>query len=133
MSLRRYRLFCIINRCHIIRGLYRVGFFIEIVIAIRTVTRGYAYLHLPTKPFSSNRLSLIHRSNSKSELFFLLSILAAASLPTKYLVLGFSDLIAFKMTSATCVGEEVCLNPSLAPSDIFLDNSAYGESEFIAV
>lgn len=31
--------------------------------------------------------------------------MAAASSPTKYLVLGFSDLIAVKMTSATYMGE----------------------------
>jgi hypothetical protein len=60
--------------------------------------------------------------------------MAIASLPTKYLVLGFSDLIAVKMTSATCIGEEelVSLNLSLTPSDTILDNSAYGESGFIA-
>lgn len=47
--------------------------------------------------------------------------MVTASLPTKYRVLGFSDLIAPKMTSATCLGEEelVCLNLSLTPSDTF--------------
>jgi len=54
--------------------------------------------------------------------------MATASLPTKYLVLGFSDLIAAKMTSATYMGEEVCLNPSITPSDTFLENSPSSSS-----
>ncbi len=41
----------------------------------------------------------------------------AASLTTKYLVLAFSDVIAFRITSATCIGE--------------VANSAYGESELV--
>ena len=75
---------------------------------------GYAYpfaigayvcliaLSLSRKAFLVNRLSLIQRSNSSQSSSFLI---AAASLPTKYLVLGFSDLIAPKMTSATAMGQ----------------------------
>src|SRR6476620_11125419 len=96
--------------------------------------KSFPFLYPPAKPFWSNRLSLIQFSNSKSELFFLLSLIATASLPTKYLVLGFSDLIALKMTSATCDGTDALAisNAALTPSDTFLENSAYGESEFVA-
>jgi hypothetical protein len=54
----------------------------------------------------------------------------AASLTTKYLVLAFSDVIAFRITSATCIEEEELFsNIGLNPSDTFLANSAYSESE----
>src|SRR6187200_1951829 len=56
--------------------------------------------------------------------------MAAASLPTRYLLLAFSDVIAFRITSATCIGdEELFSNMGLNPSDTFFANSAYGELE----
>jgi hypothetical protein len=54
-------------------------------------------------------------------LFFLISISLKASLPTKYLDSGgtFLDVIAFKMTLATSIGDEPFLNLGLNAAILF--------------